>query len=142
MAVDATRAVVRDLYDSYARRDFNRVAALIHDDVDWVIYGPVEVFPFAGQRRGRAAVLQALGGIAEQYSLESYLPEVIIVDGERAAVMSDVTFIQRATNRKLRFRLANFLRFEDGKLIEFREFANMFDLVEQALGRMIDVKAS
>ena len=49
--------------------------------------------------------------------------------------MSDVSFTQRAIKRTLRFRVANFLRFQDGKLIEFREFANSFDVVDQALGR-------
>ena len=71
----------------------------------------------------------------DDYALESYNPELMIVDGDRAAVMSDVSFKQRATDRTLRFRVANFLRFQDGKLIEFREFANTFDLVQQAFGR-------
>ncbi len=113
--------------------------SLIHPDIDWVIYGPVSVFPFAGPRHGRAAVLEAMGGIAEHYALESYRPEIMIVDGDRAAVMSDVSFTQRATNRTLRFRVANFLRFQDGKVIEFREFANSFDVVEQALGRELNL---
>ena len=139
MTTDQTRGVVRDLYDSYARRDFDRVAALIHDDIDWMIYGPMQVFPFVGPRRGRAAVLEALGSIAEHYALDSYVPETIIVDGDRAAVMSNVRFIQRASNRALRFRLANFLRVQDGRIIEFREFANTFDLVEQARGQQLDL---
>ena len=137
MAESDTRAVVRELYDAYERRDFTRVAALIHNDIDWIIYGPVAVFPFAGSRKGRAAVLEALAGIAEHYVLESYKREIAVVDGDRAAVMSDVSFTQRATGRTLRFRLANFLRFADGRVIEFREFANTFDVVEQALGREI-----
>jgi hypothetical protein len=28
------RAIVGDLYDDYARREFDRVAALMHDDID------------------------------------------------------------------------------------------------------------
>ena len=35
--------------------------------------------------------------------------------------------------------VANFLRIQDGLLIKFREFANSFDLVEQALGRHIEI---
>ncbi len=127
------------MYDAYERRDFNRIAALIHDDIDWVIFSPVSVFPFAGPRHGRAAVLQAMAGIAEHYVLESYKNEITVVDGDRAAVMSDVSFTQRTTNRTMRFRVANFLRFADGKLIEFREFANSFDIVEQALGRELEL---
>jgi ketosteroid isomerase-like protein len=139
MSEQSTRAVVTDLYAAYERGDFDRVAELIDDNIEWIIYGPTQVFPFAGYRRGKVAVLGALGGIAKQYQLKSYVPQVIIVDGERAAVMSDVAFVQRATQRTLHFHLANFLRIENGRLVEFREFANTFDLVEQALGHMLPV---
>ncbi len=139
MSEVGTRAIVRELYDAYGRRDLERVAALIHDDINWMIYAPVSVFPFAGPRHGRAAVLEALAAIANAFALESYKPEIMIVEGERAAVMSDVSFIQRATNRMLRFRIANFLRWQDGRLIEFREFINSFDAVEQALGRELQL---
>jgi ketosteroid isomerase-like protein len=129
-----TRVLVRDLYDAYGRRDFDRVAALIHDDIDWVIYAPMSVFPFAGPRHGRAAVLAAMGEIAIAFALESYKPEVMIVDGARAALMSDLSYRQRATDRVLRLRIASFLRWQDGRLIEYREFTDSFDVVEQALG--------
>jgi ketosteroid isomerase-like protein len=134
-----TRDKVRELYDAYGRRDFERVASYIHPDIDWVIFAPVSIFPFAGPRHGRAAVLQAMAGIAADFVLENYKPEVMIVEGERAAVISDVSFMQRKTNRLLRFRVANFLRFQDGQLIEFREFANSFDVAEQALGRELQI---
>jgi ketosteroid isomerase-like protein len=139
MGTQSTRAIVEELYAAYARRDFDRVAALIHDDIDWIIYSPMQVFPFAGARRGKTAVLEALGSIAKDYSLESYAPRIIVVEGDCAAVMSEVSFKQRSTGRTLRFVLANFLRIADGRLVEFREFANSFDLVEQALGRFIEV---
>ncbi|HVZ53844.1 MAG TPA: nuclear transport factor 2 family protein [Pseudolabrys sp.] len=139
MSEGTTHATVRELYDAYAQRDFDRVAAVLHDDIDWVIYAPIAVFGFAGPRHGRAAVLNALAGIAGAYALESYRPEIVVIEGERAAVMSDVTFRQRTTERTLRFRVANFLRFKDGQVIEFREFLDSFDAVEQALGRELEL---
>ena len=139
MSEDGTRALVRELYEAYERRDFGRVAALIHDDIDWVIYAPMSVFPFAGPRRGRAAVLEAMGAIAKAFALESYQPQIVIVDGERAAVMADASYKQRTTERILRLRIANFLRWQDGRLIEFREFTNSYDAVEQALGRELQL---
>ena len=39
----------------------------------------------------------------------------------------------------LRVRLANFLRFRDGRLIMFREFFDSFDAVEQALARELQL---
>lgn len=139
MSEEAIRAAVRELYDAYARRDFDRVAQFIDDDVDWIIYAPVQLFSFAGPRRGKAAVLEALGKIAEDFALERYVPKIVIIEGERAAVMSDVAFRQRATGRTLSFQIANFLRMRDGRVVEFREFANTFDVVEQALGKFIEL---
>jgi ketosteroid isomerase-like protein len=134
-----TRALVDDLYRAYREGDSDRVAAIIDDDIDWLINGPVEIFPFEGARRGKAAVLKVLAAIAKDYRLERYQPEIVIVENDRAAVLSDVAFEQRATGRMLSVRLVNFLRFRDGRLVEFREFANTFDLVEQAMGQHIEV---
>ncbi|MDO9413105.1 MAG: nuclear transport factor 2 family protein [Pseudolabrys sp.] len=134
-----TRAAVRDLYGAYARGDQARVALLLHEDIDWAIYSPVTVFPFAGARRGRAAVLEAMAAIAAVYEMETYKVEQTIIDGDRAAILADAGFKQRATGRLIRFRVAHFLRFNDGRLIEFREFADSFDLVEQAIGHTVDV---
>jgi ketosteroid isomerase-like protein len=53
--------------------------------------------------------------------------------------MSDVSFKQRATERMLRFRTANFLRLQGSRVIEFREFIDTFDVVEQALGRELTI---
>jgi uncharacterized protein len=139
VAESETRATVDELCADYMRRDFARLAALIHDDIDWIVCAPVMLFPFAGPRRGRAAVLEALAGIAESYPLESYTRELVIIEGERAAVVADLRVTQRATNRTLRFRVADFLRVVDGRVIELREFANTFDLVEQARGRELDI---
>jgi ketosteroid isomerase-like protein len=132
-----TRALVRALYTAYAAGDRARVAALIDDDIDWIIYGPVQVFAFVGARHGKTAVLEALTAIAADYAVDRYQPEVIVVEGDRAAVMSNVAFVQRSTGRTLSFRLANFLRFRAGRVVEFREFADMFDVTEQALGRYL-----
>ena len=92
------------------------------------------MFPFKGARHGKSDVLDVLAAIAKDYAIERYRPEIVIVENERAAVLSDATFVQRASARKLRFRIANFLRFRDGRLVDFREMTDTFDLVEQALG--------
>lgn len=134
-----TRTAVHDIYDAYAKRDFERVASRIDDNIQWVIYGPRQIFPFTGPRDGKRAVLEALALIAREYSIEKYTPKIIIVDGDRAAVLSEVVFRQRATDRALNFRIANFLRLRDGRVIEFEEFVDTFDVAEQALGRWIEL---
>lgn len=36
------------------------------DDVDWVIYGPIEISPFLGARLGKAAVLEVCRQIGKR----------------------------------------------------------------------------
>ncbi len=43
-----------------------------------------------------------MADIAKTFALEGYKPEVMIVDGARTALMSDIGYRQRATNRVLR----------------------------------------
>jgi ketosteroid isomerase-like protein len=139
MSEESTRAAVIDLNAAYARGDGERMAALIDDDVDFVIHAPPQVLPFAGHHQGKGAVPEALGRIAKDYLLESYVPQVTVVDGDHAAVMSDVAFTQRSRGRTLRFHIADFLRFRDGRLVEFREFMNTFEVVQQVLDRQLAV---
>ena len=44
------------------------------------------------------------------------------------------TLRQRATERTIYLLVANFIRFKHDHIIEFREFMDSFDLVEQVLG--------
>jgi ketosteroid isomerase-like protein len=78
--------------------------------------------------------------MAQAYSLENCEPDFFIVEDDRAAIMADLALRQRATDRIIRFRAANFARIQDGKIIEFREFADSFDQVEQALGRLVELR--
>ena len=57
----------------------------------------------------------------------------------RAALMSELSYRQCSTGRILRVRITSFLRLQDGRLIEYREFIDSFDAVEQALGRELQL---
>jgi ketosteroid isomerase-like protein len=140
MAAD-TRATVTELHKAYREGNAERVAALVHDDIDWCIHGPAHVFPFEGPRRGKAQVMEVLGTIGQRFELTRYEPELVIVEGDRAATIVQTAFVQRSTGRTLSLRLVNFLRVKDGQVIEFREFSDTFDVVEQALGSPIYVPA-
>jgi ketosteroid isomerase-like protein len=136
-----TRSTVVELYKAYRAGDAEKVASMIHDDIDWTIHGPAHLFSFEGPRRGKAAVLETLAIIARQYELRRHEQEILIVEGERAAVLSQTAFVQRSTGRTLAMRLVNFVRVVDGKIVEFREFSDTFDAVEQAVGAPLIVPA-
>jgi len=140
MATEDTRRAVTDFYGAYVRGDVDRVASYIGEDIKWVIYAPPTLFRFAGPRRGKGAVLETLAAIATDYALENYETKIIMADGDRAAVISDVRFSQRTSQRVLNFRIADVMRLEGGRIVEFEEFVDSVDVVEQATGRLLNFR--
>ena len=139
MTQEATRAALEEMLNAFMQGNTDKLVASYHDDIDWLFYAPVALFPFAGARRGKAEVLKGYALMYEIFRLADYKVAVMLVDGDRAATLSDVQMLQRATGRTIRSRIASFHRFRDGKLIEYRGFTDSFDSVEQALGRELQI---
>ena len=53
-------------------RQPDHIEALIDEDVDWAIYGPIDMFPFLGARRGKAAVLEVMKQIADNVRIRRF----------------------------------------------------------------------
>lgn len=115
------------------RLDF--VLNAFDDDVEYISYAPIKVFPFLGRRRGKAAMSESLHGAQAAFEFLSCEPISMVVELESAAVMLFARTISRATGRSVQGMLAHFVRFQNGKIVELREFMNSFDAAEQALGR-------
>lgn len=139
MTGTSIRPIVEAFYQASAARDIERAVSLIADDVDWLVQGPIDVFPFLGQRRGKAAVLEGYREIARKLEITNYQVEALLVDGDRAAALIRISSIVRATGKVMSIRTSQFSRFRDGKLIEMRGVLDSFDMVEQTLGRPLDV---
>lgn len=135
MGASATRGALEAIIAAFQSGDHDRLAALYHDDIDWIFHAPVSVFPFAGARRGKAEVFKGFALFYGDYKVVDMHVQATLVDGDRAAVLSNVHTVQRSTGRTLRSRIAGFHRFRDGRLIEYRGFTDSFDSVEQTLGR-------
>lgn len=139
MAKETTRAALEDIIDAFQCGDHERLAARYDDDIEWLFHAPMSIFPFAGARRGKSAVLTSLAVVYQSYGIARYEVPLILVDGDRAATISDVHVVQRTTGRVIRSRIAGFHRFRGGKLIEYCGFTDSFDSAEQVLGYEIEV---
>ena len=136
---EGTRAVIRDIQDGFRKGDYARIAARYHDDVDWLFHGPASVFPEVGRRRGKVAVFKALAALNKLYRFERHVTDDLLAEGDWAAGIADVTMVQRASGRTIQCRIASFIRVRDGLVVEYRGFTDSFDMVEQALGRELEV---
>jgi ketosteroid isomerase-like protein len=127
----------RELHRAINEGQRGDLAALIDDDVDWAIYGPIDMFPFLGARRGKAAVLEVVSQIADNVKVHRFDRESIMLGVDSAASMIRYSLTAIDINKPISLRLAHFAQFRAGRLLNIRVLVDTFDLVEQALGRPI-----
>jgi len=139
-----TRAVsaelVREFFAARVTGDLARIGALIDDDIEWWISGPVNILPYAGQRRGKQAVLDSVVQQGRKiFEITDVQIDDIVVDGDQAMVRTRLSGIHRPTGRKISYSSAQLFAYRDGKIVRFRSIIDSFDAAEQMLGREIDV---
>ena len=140
MSYQVPRSLVEAFYAAYAVRDIEALARFFHDDVEWTINGPVDYLTFCGTHRGKAAVVDMLRyRIPQVVCNYSFVPEVIVVERDQAAMLSRQSSRRTADGRPVSYRVANFMRFLDGKLMENISLIDTFDAVEQVLGHPLAV---
>jgi ketosteroid isomerase-like protein len=127
----------RALHRAINDRQPEDLAAVIDDDVEWTIYGPIDMFPFLGARRGRPAVLEVIRQIADNFRVHRFDRESIMLGVDSAASMLRYTLTALDSNKPISLRLAHFAQFKAGRLLNIRVLIDSFDLVEQALGQPI-----
>jgi len=120
-------------------RQLEDLEQLIDDEVDWAIYGPIDMFPFFGARHGKAAVLEVIRQIADWVQIHRLHRESILLGVDTAASILRFSLTGRDRNRPISLRLAHFAQFKDTRLISLRVVVDTFDLVEQALGHPINL---
>lgn len=140
MAEDILWRFGRALQLAVNERRIEVLAPLIDENVDWSIFGPVDMFPFLGPRQGKEAVLEVCRQISDQLTVTQCERESAIYDqggGAGALILRLTVATNDQTARPISLRLANFARFANDRLTNLRAVIDTFDLVEQTLGHEI-----
>ena len=140
MSVIISKQHVRDFYDARMSRDPGIIAPFLADDVEWSITGPVDLIPFCGQWRGKAAAIDVMCRVAPScITVRNFTIDELLVDDNRAAVFNHITSTQNRTGRTISYQRAEFFAFRDGKIAVYRSIMDSFDIAEQVLGHEIDI---
>ena len=107
---------------------------LLDEDVDWAIYGPIDMFPFFGSRHGKAAVMEVIRQIAENIRVRRFERESVMLGVDSASSMMRYSLTALDSSKPISLRIAHFARFKAGMLTNFRVLIDTFDLVEQTVG--------
>jgi ketosteroid isomerase-like protein len=127
----------RALHRAINERQLEDLEPLIDEDVDWAIYGPIDMFPFLGARRGKEAVLEVIRQIADNIRVHRFDRESIMLGVDSAASMLRYSLTMLDSSKPISLRLAHFAQFKAGRLVSIKVLVDTFDLVEQTLGRPI-----
>lgn len=140
MTSPVPRSVVDAFYQAYISRDPQRIGALLDDDVEWQVAGPVEVMQVCGHWRGKAAVIDRFARTVPQVvDFKSLEIEHLLVDGDRSAMFGRISSVHRRSGRRISHRVAHVARYRDGKVFYFRVINDSLDAAEQFIGREIDL---
>src|SRR3984885_7818242 len=129
----------RAFHRAINERQSTDIESLIDENVDWAIYGPIDMFPFLGARRGKAAVPEVIRQIADNIRVHRFDRESIMLGVDSASSMIRFSLTALDSNKPISLRVAHFAQFRADRLINLRVLVDTFDLVEQALGRPIQL---
>jgi len=127
----------RALQRAVNERQTDQLESVLDDNVDWAIYGPIDMFAFFGPRRGKCAAIDVIRQISETVQVHRYERESIMLGEDNAASLMRYTITPLKSGHRISLRVAHFVQFSGGRLTSLRALVDTFDLVEQVLGRQI-----
>ena len=129
----------RALHAAINERQLQDLEPLIDEDVEWAIFGPIDMFPFFGARHGKAAVMEVCRQLADNVRVHRFDREQVMLGVDSAASMLRYSLTAVDCDKPISLRLAHFAQFRSGRLSRIRVLIDSLDLVEQALGRPINL---
>ena len=113
--------------------DVEQAVSYYDDDIDFIAYAPIEIFPALGQKLGKAAMAQSLVALRALYDPITYTLTSVVAEGDHVAVSIDITLPSRDTGKVIKTSFANFYTLRDGRIHIYRQFLDSFDAVQQRL---------
>ncbi len=115
----AARDIVKVAYDSFAAGDIPRAVSVLHPEVEWI-----ELFPFAGTYRGRAAILELFERVREQHDVYEMTFDEWIEGDDVLVVLGDYRVRRRGASATFESRFAHVFWVEDGLIVKYEQLTD------------------
>jgi ketosteroid isomerase-like protein len=114
--------VVRGIYDALGRGDMAGVLGAMAEDIKWY---EAEGMPYGGVYQGGEAVAQnVFGPVMQDIPNFAVSPEQFIASGDTVAVVARYTGTGKDTGNELDLQVVHVYDVRDGKVVQFRQFAD------------------
>ena len=114
-------SVVKRAYENFQGGNIEGVLGQLSDDVDWRL-PEIENVPFAGARRGRAAVAEFFTSLADAQDVRSFEPREFIAQGDKVVALGSYHWSVKRTGREYGGEWAHVFTVRDGKVVSFHEY--------------------
>lgn len=131
--------LARGFLNALVSRDVDGLATILHPQVDWIVYGPIDMFPFLGMHRGRDAVSDACAELLRATQIGAIKIERQVVAGDSASLLLRCSLRPVRIDTPVSVRMAIFVQLADRLIGDVRVVIDTFDLVQQSLGREINL---
>ena len=135
MVEHLNRQRVLNFLDAFYSGNLEGALACCSDDIDFIAYGPVDLLPYIGHRRGKAEVGKTWRTIHARYSSMRYEVPIILAERDNVALTLRVFLRKQSNDRVVQIDIAVFCTFRDGRISQIRQLLDSFDLVQQMLER-------
>ena len=115
--------IAKQAYANFKSGDIASLLGMLSDDVQWTL-PEIENVPFAGKRRGRAAVADFFAGIAATQDVVAFEPLDFIAQNEKVVVQGRYTWRHRESGKDYSGEWAHVFTVRDGKVVAFQEYTD------------------
>ena len=118
--------VVQDAYAAFGRGDISTLLSYVTEDVDWrPVTGAARHVPFAGERKGKAAVAEFFKQVAESEDFEQFEPREFVAQGEKVVALGHYRAKTKATGKMFESDFVMVFTLRGGKVAAFQEFTDV-----------------
>jgi ketosteroid isomerase-like protein len=115
--------IIESLYAAFQRGDAEAIAALMHEDVEWIAPGP-SIIPFAGKHRGRDSVQRFFELAVQSIDVIQQTVHRYIAQRDQVAVLVLEHMRAKRTGKEYRTEAVHLYTLRDGRVVRFEEFAD------------------
>jgi len=117
--------VVQDAYAAFGRADIPTLLSYMSEDILWKpVTGAAAYVPFAGERRGKAAVAEFFKKVAESEDFEQFEPREFVAQGDKVVALGHYRAKSRTTGRTFDSDFVMVFTLQGGKVTAFQEFTD------------------
>lgn len=132
MADSPQVALVRSLYDAFARKDAAALRAILAPDVDWI---QCAGFPGGTRTRGAEAVIDKVFGALRSAWTDFEAPVTEYLDaGATVVALGHYAGTHAETGRAMHAVFAHVYDVADGRIVRFRQIADTWPMVAAMRG--------